>query len=574
MFGKASRLFGVCLVLCFAQATFAATFTVTKIADTNDGMCDADCSLREAVSAANATADNDVIEFSLTVFNAPQTITLSLGEIVIISNGTLTINGTGANKLSVSGNSASRIISNNGATTDINRIRFTGGTGVGTASSGRGGALYNNGGTLTLTDLVIINNTAINGGGLNTAGNGTTNIIGCDVSDNTALSSSGGALQNFSGSTTNIYNSSFRSNRMMSTSATGGAIQANGFITITNSTFSGNMATNDGGAISFNGPSLIMTNTTITGNTATDQNGGFHKTTTNNTARLRNNIIAGNTSANNADASGLIDSQGNNLIGNVGTSSGWLASDLLGQMPLLGPLGNYGGMTYTHPLLSGSPAIDAGQNCVIDLSCASSNPPFTVSTDQRGALRPSGSAVDIGAYEVSNTFLAVLPSALINQPYSEMIVPNGTGFTFSVSSGMPPPGISLSGTMPVVVSGTPTQTGGFNFTVTITGTSGSAVVNYRLNAVNTFLGGRVLTGDGFPIANAVVTVTDSMMNTQTARTNAFGFFRFDQVTSGATYSLSVSTFGSRYQFQSRMITLIGGDNSLTITPNPPALSKK
>ena len=33
----------------------AATYSVTKTADASDGTCDADCSLREAVSAANAT---------------------------------------------------------------------------------------------------------------------------------------------------------------------------------------------------------------------------------------------------------------------------------------------------------------------------------------------------------------------------------------------------------------------------------------------------------------------------------------------------------------------------------------
>ena len=41
----------------------AATYTVTKIADTNDGVCDGDCSLREAMAAVNATAANAVIFF-------------------------------------------------------------------------------------------------------------------------------------------------------------------------------------------------------------------------------------------------------------------------------------------------------------------------------------------------------------------------------------------------------------------------------------------------------------------------------------------------------------------------------
>lgn len=46
-------------------AVAAATFTVTKTADTNDGTCDADCSLREAVAAANANSGADTIEFNI-----------------------------------------------------------------------------------------------------------------------------------------------------------------------------------------------------------------------------------------------------------------------------------------------------------------------------------------------------------------------------------------------------------------------------------------------------------------------------------------------------------------------------
>ena len=55
---------GVALVaglLLAPNAAYAATFTVTKTADTADGTCDADCSLREAISAANAFAGTDTI---------------------------------------------------------------------------------------------------------------------------------------------------------------------------------------------------------------------------------------------------------------------------------------------------------------------------------------------------------------------------------------------------------------------------------------------------------------------------------------------------------------------------------
>ena len=43
----------------------ATTFTVTKTADTADGTCDADCSLREAITAATANAGTDTIAFAI-----------------------------------------------------------------------------------------------------------------------------------------------------------------------------------------------------------------------------------------------------------------------------------------------------------------------------------------------------------------------------------------------------------------------------------------------------------------------------------------------------------------------------
>ena len=108
-------------------------------------------------------------------------------------------------------------------------------------------------------------------------------------------------------------------------------------------------------------------------------------------ANVRNTIISGNSgAAANPDALGAFNSQGNNIIGVVGTSTGWVASDLQNVNPLLGPLGSYGGIGQTYPLLTTSPALNAGQNCVTDLSCAIGNPPAAITTDQRGAARPFG----------------------------------------------------------------------------------------------------------------------------------------------------------------------------------------
>ena len=71
-------------------------FTVTKTADTNDGVCDSDCSLREAVVRANADAGPDHgIAFDPSLFDSPQTITLTGGEMVPDADGTILIKGRG-----------------------------------------------------------------------------------------------------------------------------------------------------------------------------------------------------------------------------------------------------------------------------------------------------------------------------------------------------------------------------------------------------------------------------------------------------------------------------------------------
>lgn len=59
--------FGVLFVATtLASGTaWGAIFTVTKVADTSDGLCDADCSLREAIAASNAAPGADAIHFAL-----------------------------------------------------------------------------------------------------------------------------------------------------------------------------------------------------------------------------------------------------------------------------------------------------------------------------------------------------------------------------------------------------------------------------------------------------------------------------------------------------------------------------
>src|SRR5205823_9536411 len=102
----------------------------------------------------------------------------------------------------------------------------------------------------------------------------------------------------------------------------------------------------------------------------------------NGTVNARNTIIAKNTSPFSApDFGGTLASQGYNLIGdNSGTTVTPMTGDQIGTAaspidPLLGPLQDNGGPTFTRELLSGSPALDKGHSS-------------GSSTDQRGFPRP------------------------------------------------------------------------------------------------------------------------------------------------------------------------------------------
>ena len=90
-------------------------------------------------------------------------------------------------------------------------------------------------------------------------------------------------------------------------------------------------------------------------------------------------------------------SLGNNIFDDASVTS-VLASDQVNTDPLLGPLADNGGPTPTHALLSGSTAIDAGNN-----SLALNIDNSVLTTDQRGETfdRIQFDTVDIGAFESS-----------------------------------------------------------------------------------------------------------------------------------------------------------------------------
>ncbi len=111
--------------------------------------------MRAAVQQANTLASNDVIIFASTL----QTITLALGtEIAITDAGTLTINGTGANVLTVDGGTGTnRIFSTDNATVIITDLTLTGGGA--NETSLLGGAIYVKNGSLTIDRVHVTGNT-------------------------------------------------------------------------------------------------------------------------------------------------------------------------------------------------------------------------------------------------------------------------------------------------------------------------------------------------------------------------------------------------------------------------------
>ena len=465
----------------------ANSYVVTNTADSGAG------SLRWAVGQANADHGADAITFDPTVFATPQTITLSTGQIDLNDAGGVSITGPSAG-VTISGNDASRVFEVDiGSTANLTGLTITHGSYV----TGRGGGVDSQG-AATLTNCIVSGNTAMVGGGVCAWQFGSITLTNSTISNNSAANAGGGVyafsqqkvvLTNctVSGNSANvgggIYDEGSSTVTMSGTTVSnnsvsgfGAAICGSGSLAITNSTISGNTAVHgsvggifvrgnlssatnvsmtnvtvsnnsalyDGGlALSYGTETL--TNVTISGNTASGQEGGLYSGS-GNSLTLNNTIVAGNTVANAPrDISGVTSVSGsNNLIGTGG--SGGLVNGTNGNIvgvvnPLLAPLGNYGGSTWTMGLLPGSPAIDAGSKAL-----------SLTSTDQRG--KPFVGNVDIGAFESQGFTLSAVAGST---PQTAV-----TGYAFTNP-------LSVAVTANNVVE--PVNGGVINFTVPLSGPS-------------------------------------------------------------------------------------------------------
>jgi hypothetical protein len=284
-----------------------------------------------------------------------------------------------------------------------------------TGGVGGGGGIYVYAGGVRITNSTIANNSVIGG-----------NAPGSFGGNATAAGIYFGAFTDgiTSGiiSNTSFYNNNAVAGAGSSSSragrAAGGAIANLKPLELLNATISNNsvsstnLANATGGGGIWNGCSqcLTITNSTVVGNNANSLAGGGILAVS--VLSLRNTIIANNNAGFGPDVADFIVSLGNNLVRN-GSGSNFVNgnnNDRVGTAaapldPLLSSLTNNGGATLTYLPLSGSPAIDNGNNCVLQSTSGGgclANPIFT---DQRGFVRlhPLGGTIDIGAVESGAT---------------------------------------------------------------------------------------------------------------------------------------------------------------------------
>lgn len=438
------------------------TYTVNTLVDTNDGACNnplgtgsgnKDCTLREAIEAANANAPTtDTIKFSLNG-------TITLGATLPAISDALFINGSGQS-VTVSGNNAVRVmqvksgktlklknltiangksaddgggIYNDGGSLIVNNSIFRGNAASG---GGGGGGIFSNGGTVNVTNSTFTGNSVTYDGGGIYPYNATLNVSNSTFSNNT-VGRSGGGFHNAYG-TVNVANSLFNDN--VSDSG-GGIYNAYGIVNIANSTFSHNGGIGGGlagipgggGILNYQGV-FSVSSSTFSGNYGES---GFGTINNWGTLNINNSIITHTTDLGDCLNNATLDGS-NNLVDDTACSGG--GSGSLGRIGAVTgfdmTLRKNGGPTKTHAIFTWSNAIDAVTNCTYVSS--GTNPLFSngaaVATDQRGVTRPQGTHCDTGAFERQLAYLKVIKH-VVNSPSGTAVASDWTIKVTAVNSG-------------------------------------------------------------------------------------------------------------------------------------------
>ncbi len=369
----------------------------------------------------------------------------------IFSNGTLIVTGCNFTGNSAGYGGAMEFVLGTGSTWTMSNSTF-----VGNQAQYNAGAVfaYVVGGTMSVSNCSFVNNVLTstlggvgNGGAIYAQTAAALTITDCTFSGN--IAQWGGAL--YATNPTTIERSTFDHN-LAKVFAGAAYIPNSG--SITNCTFSENTSWGNGGA-------LVASNTPIRHSTFTlnrtdgDGNGSGigGGIVLGSNVSVHNTIIADNfkgVGSVREDVFGAFAPGGTNNLISVNTSLSGLTNGVNGNQigtagspinPLLGPLANNGGLTKTHALMSGSPALDAGNNSAV----------FAL-TDQRGFPRIAAgpgaffSVVDIGAYETS-AYWSTAP----NQQTTLEDTPLDVSFTLG-DAGLEEPSFNVSSADPGLVA--------------------------------------------------------------------------------------------------------------------------
>ncbi len=241
-------------------------------------------------------------------------------------------------------------------------------------------------------------------------------ISGNSVTNLATVGGQGGGIDNATSMTlvdvTVVGNTAAGPSGGLSIAGDGGGImnQQFGILSITYGTINGNVVAGGGSVSNPHGGGGGLT-VPLGSASQLDEGGGIDNLNPNG-IDLVDSIVAGNTSAGtgtfNDVAGAVLPSSTHNLIGDGsgltgitnGLSGNLIGTDVAPVDPQLGPLASNGGPTPTEALLPGSPAIDAGLAGPLPLVPFPLTNSIPISTDQRGLPRFSGSAPDMGAYEV------------------------------------------------------------------------------------------------------------------------------------------------------------------------------
>jgi CSLREA domain-containing protein len=646
------KIFGVMLIgVVFAFTAFsanAATFVVNTTEDLpdanpGDGICASStgfCSLRAAISEANALAGDDVITLPAGIYT--QTLVAADednnagGDWDIRSN--LTINGAGADKTILQaaptpGTATERVIESVLATNvvTINGVTLRHGQKTGAAGNATRGGGIRNVGTLTMNDCIVTSNISPGSGGIRNERTITLNNV--VVSNNACINATancfgGGMYNTLAANTSVVINNSQFIGNSSTTSGTNvygfaagvGIESSTGFnLTISNSSFTNNIGTGTSGS-NGNGIRILATNVSTVNitNSSFNENSGvggasiqgsgiqvftsgtgtlsgtFDGVTVNGNSAMTgagiamvatggamNLNIINSTISNNAASSNA----GGVVMSNSGATTGansvvnFINTTISGNATN----GNGGGVFLEQPAASGSFTANFNFSTIANNTANIDN----IGVGNGGGIfRSTAGTLNLKNSVVADNSVGTggtgpdISGTVNSQDYNHIEDLAGatiTGTTTNNSTGDAQLG-------PLANNGGPTMThlpadaspvvnaipDGTNDCGTVVKTDQRGIerpssgacekgsVEISVSAGTAFIEGRVLTARGRAISNAAVTISGGGLPSPiTVYTGAFGRFRFNDLPTGQTYTLSVEAGKISFGSSTRNINLTG-----------------